>query len=119
MAKQAVAALTGLYGTNYRYGSIINVICTYREGNFIAAFLPLCSKSNQQPKNLCAFDPADQASGTTVDWTYDQGIKYSYAFELRDTGRYGFALPANQIVPTAQETWLALMVLMTHTSQNS
>ncbi|XP_075883324.1 carboxypeptidase A5 [Nelusetta ayraudi] len=87
LAKKAVAALSSLYGTSYRYGSIINVIY--------------------------------QASGTTIDWTYDQGIKYSYTFELRDTGRYGFALPANQIVPTAQETWLALMVLMTHTSQNS
>ncbi|XP_007436049.1 carboxypeptidase A1 [Python bivittatus] len=56
-----------------------------------------------------------QASGGTVDWTYDQGIKYSYTFELRDAGRYGFLLPADQIVPTAEETWLALMVIMEHT----
>ncbi|XDV52977.1 hypothetical protein PO909_021605 [Leuciscus waleckii] len=59
-----------------------------------------------------------QASGGTIDWTYDQGIKYSYTFELRDTGRYGFILPANQIVPTAQETWLALMAIMEHTKNN-
>ncbi|KAG1939183.1 carboxypeptidase A5 [Pimephales promelas] len=59
-----------------------------------------------------------QASGGTIDWTYDQGIKYSYTFELRDTGRYGFILPANQIVPTAEETWLALMVIMEHTKNN-
>ncbi|KAL6480608.1 hypothetical protein MHYP_G00116410 [Metynnis hypsauchen] len=59
-----------------------------------------------------------QASGGTIDWTYNQGIKYSYTFELRDTGRYGFILPANQIVPTAQETWLALMVIMEHTKNN-
>ncbi|XP_017573203.1 carboxypeptidase A1-like [Pygocentrus nattereri] len=59
-----------------------------------------------------------QASGGTIDWTYDQGIKYSYTFELRDTGRYGFILPANQIVPTAQETWQALMVIMDHTKNN-
>ncbi|NXK81189.1 CBPA1 Carboxypeptidase, partial [Amazona guildingii] len=56
-----------------------------------------------------------QASGTTVDWTYDQGIKYSFTFELRDTGRYGFLLPASQIIPTAQETWLALKVIMQYT----
>uniref|UniRef100_A0A452TWD0 Carboxypeptidase A1 n=1 Tax=Ursus maritimus TaxID=29073 RepID=A0A452TWD0_URSMA len=56
-----------------------------------------------------------QASGTTVDWTYSQGIKYSFTFELRDTGRYGFLLPASQIVPTAQETWLALRIIMEHT----
>ncbi|XP_004642813.1 carboxypeptidase A1 [Octodon degus] len=55
-----------------------------------------------------------QASGSTVDWTYNQGIKYSYTFELRDTGRYGFLLPASQIIPTAQETWLALLTIMEH-----
>ncbi|CAN9499005.1 unnamed protein product [Ophioblennius macclurei] len=59
-----------------------------------------------------------QASGVTTDWSYKQGIKYSYTFELRDTGRYGFALPASQILPTAQETWLALMVIMEHTYNN-
>ncbi|XP_077328764.1 carboxypeptidase A1-like [Lithobates pipiens] len=59
-----------------------------------------------------------QASGGTIDWTYNQGIKHSYSFELRDTGRYGFALPANQIIPTAEETWLALTVLINHTRDN-
>uniref|UniRef100_A0A671NRK0 Carboxypeptidase A1 n=1 Tax=Sinocyclocheilus anshuiensis TaxID=1608454 RepID=A0A671NRK0_9TELE len=59
-----------------------------------------------------------QASGGTIDWTYNQGIKYSYTFELRDTGRYGFLLPADQIVPTAEETWLALMAIMEHTRNN-
>ncbi|XP_065147863.1 carboxypeptidase A1-like [Paramisgurnus dabryanus] len=59
-----------------------------------------------------------QADGVTTDWTYKQGIKYSYTFELRDTGRYGFVLPADQIIPTAEETWLALMVIMEHTKDN-
>ncbi|XP_036616915.1 carboxypeptidase A1-like [Trichosurus vulpecula] len=56
-----------------------------------------------------------EASGTTVDWTYNSGIKYSYTMELRDTGFYGFLLPAKQIVPTAQETWLALITIMDYT----
>ncbi|CAH2275470.1 carboxypeptidase A1-like [Pelobates cultripes] len=59
-----------------------------------------------------------QASGGTVDWTYNQGIRYSFTFELRDTGRYGFILPASQIVPTAEETWLALTKLIEHTRDN-
>nr|XP_009677628.1 PREDICTED: carboxypeptidase A1-like [Struthio camelus australis] len=37
-----------------------------------------------------------QASGGTIDWTYNQGIKYSFTFELRDTGRYGFLPPPSQ-----------------------
>ncbi|XP_069318226.1 carboxypeptidase A1 [Eulemur rufifrons] len=56
-----------------------------------------------------------QASGSSVDWTYNQGIKYSFTFELRDTGRYGFLLPASQIIPTAQETWLALLTIIEYT----
>nr|XP_004661177.3 carboxypeptidase A5 [Jaculus jaculus] len=55
------------------------------------------------------------ASGITVDWAYDNGIKYAFSFELRDTGRYGFLLPASQIIPTAQEMWIAIQVIMTHT----
>ncbi|CAG5957621.1 carboxypeptidase A5 [Menidia menidia] len=86
LAQKAITDLASLYGTRYRYGSIIETIY--------------------------------QASGSTVDWTYEQGIKYSYTFELRDTGRYGFLLPAKQIIPTAQETWLALMAIMDHTSKN-
>ncbi|XP_047918524.1 carboxypeptidase A1-like [Anser cygnoides] len=86
LAKEAVAALSSLYGTTYKYGSIISTIY--------------------------------QASGGTIDWTYNQGIKYSFTFELRDTGRYGFLLPASQIVPTAQETWLALKVIMRHTREH-
>ncbi|XP_041853831.1 carboxypeptidase A2-like [Melanotaenia boesemani] len=53
-----------------------------------------------------------QASGGSIDWSYNMGIKYSFAFELRDTGLYGFILPANQIIPTATETWLALKHIM-------
>ncbi|XP_054476769.1 carboxypeptidase A1-like [Anoplopoma fimbria] len=86
LAKKAITDLASLYGTSYRFGSIIHTIY--------------------------------KASGCTSDWTYNQGIKYSYTFELRDTGRYGFILPADQIIPTAKETWLALMAIMDHTFKN-
>ncbi|NWS77549.1 CBPA2 Carboxypeptidase, partial [Crotophaga sulcirostris] len=60
-----------------------------------------------------------QASGGSIDWSYDYGIKYSFAFELRDTGRYGFLLPANQIIPTAEETWMGLKTIMEHVRDNT
>ncbi|KAK3740591.1 hypothetical protein QZH41_001064 [Actinostola sp. cb2023] len=45
-------------------------------------------------------------SGGSKDYTYGQlGVKYSFALELRDTGRYGFLLPPNQIIPTGIETF--------------
>ncbi|XP_006120382.2 carboxypeptidase A2 [Pelodiscus sinensis] len=59
-----------------------------------------------------------QASGGSIDWSYDYGIKYSFAFELRDTGRYGFLLPASQIIPTAEETWQGLLKIMEHVRDN-
>ncbi|NXN60761.1 CBPA1 Carboxypeptidase, partial [Rynchops niger] len=58
------------------------------------------------------------ADGTTVDWTYDNGVKYSFTFELRDTGRYGFLLPSTEIIPTATETWPALLDIMVHVLEN-
>ncbi|XP_043558929.1 carboxypeptidase B-like isoform X1 [Chiloscyllium plagiosum] len=48
------------------------------------------------------------ASGGSDDWAYDLGIKYSFTFELRDTGKYGFLLPESQIRPTCEETMLAI-----------
>ncbi|KAF6275907.1 carboxypeptidase A4 [Rhinolophus ferrumequinum] len=55
-----------------------------------------------------------QASGSSIDWAYNNGIKYAFTFELRDTGQYGFLLPADQIIPTAEETWLGLKTIMEH-----
>jgi len=52
------------------------------------------------------------ASGSSTDWAYDNGgIKYSYGVELRDTGEYGFELPANQIVPQGEEVWASILAL--------
>ena len=46
------------------------------------------------------------ASGGSIDWTLGEaGIPYSFGMELRDTGRYGFILPADQIIPTSEEVW--------------
>jgi hypothetical protein len=44
-----------------------------------------------------------------VDYGYLAGITYSYTIELRDTGTFGFLLPAVEIVPTAQETWAGII----------
>ncbi|XP_023666211.1 carboxypeptidase A2-like [Paramormyrops kingsleyae] len=87
VAQSAARALSSVYGTSYRVGSICKIIY--------------------------------QASGGSIDWSYNYGIKYSFAFELRDTGRYGFLLPANQIVPTATETWQALKHIMEYVRTHS
>ncbi|KAL3276545.1 hypothetical protein HHI36_011920 [Cryptolaemus montrouzieri] len=53
------------------------------------------------------------ASGSSADW-----VKASfrtplvYAYELRDTGRYGFILPPDQIIPTSLETLDSIVTIL-------
>ncbi|XP_020637526.3 mast cell carboxypeptidase A isoform X1 [Pogona vitticeps] len=60
------------------------------------------------------------SSGCSDDWAYKLGIKYSFTFELRDKGRYGFLLPESQIKPTCEEITLAVKFIasyiLSHTS---
>jgi len=52
------------------------------------------------------------ASGSSADWAYGvAGVTYSFAIEGRDTGRFGFLLPVNQIVPSGTETMAAVRVM--------
>jgi len=53
------------------------------------------------------------ASGGSIDWV--KGVEdtpFVFVYEFRDTGRYGFILPANQIVPNAQETMDSLIEMV-------
>ncbi|XP_038672554.1 carboxypeptidase B-like isoform X2 [Scyliorhinus canicula] len=58
------------------------------------------------------------AAGGSDDWAYDLGIKYSFTFELRDTGRHGFLLPESQIKPTCEETMLAIKYVANYVANN-
>lgn len=106
LAKKAVSDLAAVFGTKYTYGSIANTICE------CPSLIPPQIPREWAP--ISAPLPADMAGGTTIDWTYDNGVKYSFSLELRDSGRYGFLLPSSQIVPTATETWPALLDIMVH-----
>ena len=47
-----------------------------------------------------------KVSGGSSDWALGEaGIPYTYAMELRDKGPYGFILPTEQIIPSAEEVW--------------
>ncbi|NWT51983.1 CBPB2 Carboxypeptidase, partial [Erythrocercus mccallii] len=58
------------------------------------------------------------APGGSDDWAYDLGIKYSFTFELRDTGTYGFLLPSQEIKPTCLEALSAVKEIAQHVLQN-
>jgi len=48
-------------------------------------------------------------TGTASDWFYQEGIWAAYTIELRDTGKYGFLLPTNQIIPNGNEIWNSML----------
>ncbi|KAI0635215.1 hypothetical protein C8Q77DRAFT_1053878 [Trametes polyzona] len=53
--------------------------------------------------SLC--DQLYKASGNVVDYMYAKAqIKFAYSVHLRDTGTYGFSLPAEWIRPVGEET---------------
>lgn len=52
------------------------------------------------------------ASGNMCDWVYGVRGALSFAFELRDTGQYGFLLPPEQILPNSEEIFPAILSLI-------
>lgn len=67
---------------------------------------------------LFSLPHVDLAPGGSDDWAYDLGIKYSFTFELRDTGTYGFLLPPREIKPTCLEALSAVKEIAQHVLQN-
>eukprot|EP01087_Luapelamoeba_hula_P005049 TRINITY_DN15134_c0_g1_i1.p1 TRINITY_DN15134_c0_g1~~TRINITY_DN15134_c0_g1_i1.p1 ORF type:complete len:440 (-),score=72.59 TRINITY_DN15134_c0_g1_i1:13-1311(-) len=68
-------------------------------------------------ENIAAID-LYPTTGSADDWSYDNGVPLVYTYELRDTGSYGFLLPASQIVATGQEVWAALQYLFYYVATN-
>lgn len=65
------------------------------------------------------YDAIYAASGGSIDWV--RGVldtPYTYVWELRDTGRYGFLLPASQIIDTAEETFNSAAVILRHVEKS-
>lgn len=60
------------------------------------------------------------ASGSSADFTYGVcGIVYSYGVELRDTGEFGFLLPAEEIVPSGEEIWAGVVTMGQFIDENA
>lgn len=54
-----------------------------------------------------------QVSGSSVDYVTDVSkAQYTFTSELRDTGSFGFVLPANQILPSAVEAFAGFRYLL-------
>jgi hypothetical protein len=104
-----VKALTSVHGTQYEIGSVTEILSEF--------YLLFVSNSYLLLKIvvvliiLIIFYVGPGAGGSD-DWAYGSGnFRYSQTVEVRDTGRYGFLLPPEQIIPTAEETFAAIQAV--------
>ncbi|XP_002710502.1 carboxypeptidase A6 [Oryctolagus cuniculus] len=101
-----------LYPYSYKYATIPNFSCV--EYAAYKAVKALRSVHGAQYKYGPASRTLYVSSGNSMDWAYKNGIPYSFAFELRDTGHFGFLLPEMLIKPTCTETMLAVKNITMH-----
>uniref|UniRef100_A0A8B9DBQ4 Carboxypeptidase A6 n=1 Tax=Anser cygnoides TaxID=8845 RepID=A0A8B9DBQ4_ANSCY len=101
-----------LYPYSYKYATIPNFSCV--ESAAYNAVNALQSAYGVRYRYGPASSTLYVSSGSSMDWAYKNGIPYAFAFELRDTGHFGFLLPETLIKPTCTETMLAVKNITLH-----
>ncbi|XP_068956182.1 carboxypeptidase A6 isoform X3 [Petaurus breviceps papuanus] len=101
-----------LYPYSYKYAKIPNFSCV--ESAAYNAVIALHSAYGVRYQHGPASSILYVSSGSSMDWAYKNGIPYAFAFELRDTGHFGFLLPESLIKPTCTETMLAVKNITMH-----
>ncbi|XP_053716123.1 carboxypeptidase A6 [Synchiropus splendidus] len=98
-----------LYPYSYKYATIPNFNCV--ESAAHSAVTALYSAYGVKYRYGPASTTLYVSSGSSIDWAYKNGIPYTFAFELRDTGYFGFLLPEYLINPTCTETMRAVKAI--------
>ncbi|KAK1806333.1 hypothetical protein P4O66_004776, partial [Electrophorus voltai] len=95
-----------LYPYSYKYATIPNFNCveTAAQNAVTALYSAHGVRYRYGPASTTLY----MSSGSSIDWAYRHGVPYAFAFELRDTGHYGFLLPEALITPTCTETMRAV-----------
>uniref|UniRef100_A0A3B4UK53 Carboxypeptidase A6 n=1 Tax=Seriola dumerili TaxID=41447 RepID=A0A3B4UK53_SERDU len=96
-----------LYPYSYKYATIPNFSCVSAAHSAVTALYSAYGVRYR-------YGPASTtlvSSGSSIDWAYRNGIPYAFAFELRDTGYFGFLLPESLISPTCTETMRAVKAI--------
>lgn len=99
----------------YPYGYARNVYADNAEEQVEVANVGIQAMMDVHGKTYEALSAGDfyPAAGAADD--YYAGVikaKFVSTIELRDTGRYGFLLPEDQIKPTFEETWAGIKAAM-------
>ncbi|XP_029955861.1 carboxypeptidase A6 [Salarias fasciatus] len=98
-----------LYPYSYKYATIPNFDCVELAAH--NAVTALYSAYGVRYRYGPASTTLYVSSGSSIDWAYRNGIPYAFAFELRDTGYFGFLLPETLISPTCTETMRAVKAI--------
>ncbi|XP_010732359.1 carboxypeptidase A6 [Larimichthys crocea] len=98
-----------LYPYSYKYATIPNFNCVELAAH--NAVTALYSAYGVRYRYGPASTTLYVSSGSSIDWAYRNGIPYAFAFELRDTGYFGFLLPESLINPTCTETMRAVKAI--------
>ncbi|KAG0328072.1 hypothetical protein BGZ99_006245 [Dissophora globulifera] len=101
-----------LWMVPYGYSGTRPGTYTYMNGLAAKAVAALKAVNGVQFTNGDIYNTIYPASGNSADYAYSIGVTAPFAVELRDTGRYGFSLPAAQILPSGQETWAAFAAIL-------
>ncbi|XP_029004594.1 carboxypeptidase A6 [Betta splendens] len=98
-----------LYPYSYKYATIPNFSCVELAAHnaVTALYSAYGVKYRYGPASTTLY----VSSGSSIDWAYRSGIPYAFAFELRDTGYFGFLLPESLISPTCTETMRAVTAI--------
>ncbi|KAF9923153.1 hypothetical protein FBU30_006755 [Linnemannia zychae] len=108
-----IHSFSQLWMVPFGYSSTRPGTYAYMDGLAAKAVSALAKVHGTKFQHGDIFHTIYQSSGTSVDYVYEVvKAKVAMAVELRDTGRHGFMLPANQILPTGEETWAALAAIL-------
>uniref|UniRef100_A0A667YH19 Carboxypeptidase A6 n=1 Tax=Myripristis murdjan TaxID=586833 RepID=A0A667YH19_9TELE len=99
-----------LYPYSYKYATIPNFNCSAAHNAVTALYSAYGVRYRYGPASTTLY----VSSGSSMDWAYRNGIPYAFAFELRDTGYFGFLLPESLINPTCTETMRAVKAIVVH-----
>lgn len=100
LSNAGAKALAELYGTKYTAGNAQTVLCK-------SLMISLKEKLNKSHVFV------DTTSGGSRDWAKGHhNVPFSFTYEMRDTGRYGFILPAEQILPNAKEVLHSVIAMI-------
>ncbi|KAF9426079.1 hypothetical protein BGZ76_002913 [Entomortierella beljakovae] len=101
-----------LWMVPYGYSGTRPTTYTYMNGLAVKAAAALRAVYGTRFTTGDIYNTIYPASGNSVDFAYSIGVGAPFAVELRDTGRYGFSLPAAQILPSGVETWAAFSAIL-------